>query len=382
MKKQLVLLASSALLLASCATTPKAKNYSDKNIKLLISQMTLEEKIGQLFVIRPESLDPQFTTKEAHENYTKGTTKVTSKIEENYNKYPAAGFTLFKKNIKSPEQIKHFNNQLHALGRIPPFIFIDEEGGDVARLANHKAFNLPKYESMLSIGNTEDPQNAYKAGLEIGKYLKKYGFDADFAPVADVNTNPDNPIIGKRAFSSDPEIAAKMNQAFLKGLNQAGIKGCLKHFPGHGDTQTDTHKGYAETLKNWAQLNECELITFKAGIQNNVPMIMVAHITAPNVDPSKVPATFSKLLITEKLRNELNFQGVIISDALEMGAITKDYPPEQASIKAIQAGIDIILIPYDYKTAYTSLLNAVKNSTIPESRIDQSVERILKYKLQ
>lgn len=341
----------------SCKTTKIADDLEKKDL-------ALREKIGALFVIRPESLDPNFSAEDVHFSKNKiASTKITKEMKKTFEKYPAGGIILFSKNLQNPNQTKNFTKQIHELKK-GILIYIDEEGGKIARLANNNSFNLPKYIDAKTIGETKNPQNAYKMGKTIGKYLKEYGFDVDFAPIADVDTNPKNPIIARRAFSSDPKIASEMVVAFQNGLESEGVLGCLKHFPGHGDTQTDTHKGYAQTTKTWQELLDCEMITFKAGIKNNIKYIMTAHISAPKIDESGVPATISGVLLTEKLRNELNYNGIIITDAMEMGAITKKYNPQEAVIKAIQAGADIILIPYDYIKTFNAVYDAVKKGEI------------------
>lgn len=341
----------------SCKTT-KIDNDLEKK------DLALREKIGALFVIRPESLDPNFSAEDVHFSKNKiASTKITKEMKKTFEKYPAGGIILFSKNLQNPNQTKNFTKQIHELKK-GILIYIDEEGGKIARLANNNSFNLPKYIDAKTIGETKNPQNAYEMGKTIGKYLKEYGFDVNFAPIADVDTNPKNPIIARRAFSSDPKIASEMVVAFQNGLESEGVLGCLKHFPGHGDTQTDTHKGYAQTTKTWQELLDCEMITFKAGIKNNIKYIMTAHISAPKIDESGVPATISGVLLTEKLRNELNYKGIIVTDAMEMGAITKKYNPQEAVIKAIQAGADIILIPYDYTKTFDAVYDAVKKGEI------------------
>lgn len=380
-------------LIFSC-TTVKI-NVSEKNqpsdnnqfIEDLMNNMSLDQKIGQLFVIRPSSIDERIVVYEPNLPGAIKTTFVTPEMKKFYEKYPAGGFALFQDNIETPEQLIKYNQDLHNLGpstnNVTPFIFIDEEGGLVSRLAGHAEFNLPEFESMASIGKTGNPENAFKTGAVIGAYLKDYGFDADFAPIADVFTNPDNKVIGTRAFSSDPETASAMVLKFMDGLHSKNIKGCIKHFPGHGDTSTDSHYGLPETLKNWNELMDCEMITFKAAINAGAEMIMTAHITVPAVTGNRLPATVSSIMLTDKLRNELGYNGVIITDALEMGAIAHVYPGvmENACVDAFIAGADLLLMPRDYKKSFMAMKNAVKDGKISIERLDESVRRILKYKM-
>jgi beta-N-acetylhexosaminidase len=235
---------------------------------------------------------------------------------------------------------------------------------------------------MEAIGKTGDPANAYECGNTIGTYLTKYGFDIDFAPVADVNTNPDNVIIGPRAFSDDPAVAAPMVTNYLQGLKDAGITGCIKHFPGHGDTTADTHYGYAKSLKTWDEMMQCEMVTFRAGIKWGCQLIMTAHIAAPNVTGSDAPSTMSPIILQDKLRGELGYRNIIVTDAISMGAITNQYTTAQAAVGSILAGSDIVLDPRNYVEAFDAVMAAVADGTISEERINQSVRRILTLKLQ
>ena len=224
-------------------------------------------------------------------------------------------------------------------------------------------------------------EDAYEFGNSIGRYLALYGIDIDFAPVADVNTNPQNPVIGDRAFSEDPSDAAGKVVKYLQGLSDAGIYGCIKHFPGHGDTQTDSHFGYAQSLKTWEELLSCEMIPFKAGIEAGTPLVMTAHIAVPSVTGSAIPSTLSPLMLTEKLRGELGYDGIIITDALRMGAISKEYSASEAAALAFIAGADILLLPENPLEAFKGVMAAIEDGRITEERLDASVRRILELKI-
>ena len=200
--------------------------------------------------------------------------------------------------------------------------------------------------------------------------------------MADVNTNPENIVIGARAFSDDPQVAAPMVTNYLQGLKDAGIVGCIKHFPGHGDTKADSHYGYAQSLKTWDEMLNCELITFKAGIQWGTQLIMTAHIGTPNVTGSEVPATMSSFILQDKLRGELGYQNIIVTDAMEMGAITQQYNNAEAAVGTLQAGADIVLGPQNFVKAFDAVVKAVEDGVLTEQRIDQSVRRILRLKNQ
>ena len=335
--------------------------------------MTLREKIGLLFILRPEAIGGSMTA-------------LTQEGIAFYEKYPAGGFCLFDRNIKGPEQLAAFTQQLHSLGgRFSPILTIDEEGGNVVRIAANRTFDVPRYPAMgnLAAGSDAAQKKAgvFETSRQIGTYLRDYGIDLDFAPVADVNTNPYNPVIGTRAFSSDPKAAAELVAEAVRGFQEAGMGCCLKHWPGHGDTKTDTHKGYASTEKTWEELLACEVLPFEAGIEAGADMVMAAHIAAPAVTGSDEPASLSYTLITEKLRKELGFDGVIVTDSLEMGAVSGSYGPGEAAVLAIQAGADILLMPADYEKAFDAVLAAVEGGEISMERLNESVRRILQMRI-
>ena len=357
----------------------------------ILSNMTLAEKVGQLFLIRPEQINPYESARlktarsvmdNAADNSGANTTELTDAMRGMLDRYPAGGFILFAKNITSPEQVIKFNQDLKQSCKITPFLAIDEEGGRVARIANHAGFEVKKYKSMYSIGATGDFSKAYEAGDTIGGYLNQYGFNLDFAPDADLTTNPNSNSsgIGDRSFGGDPELVSEMVRNFISGLHNHGVLATLKHFPGHGDTSSDTHNGYVAVRKSWDELLNRELKPFINNF-DMTDMIMVSHVTAVNAISDGMPATLSWELLTGKLRNELGYQGLLITDALEMGAITENYTPAEAAVMALEAGNDIILIPQDYPAAFDGILAAVWTGRIPESRIDESVKRILTAKL-
>lgn len=354
-------------------------NNSHEGTALDFNKMTLREKVGQLFFVRPEALDTSIHWDE-YADLTEYKLQQVNETMLSVNKdYPVGGVILFAHNIENEAQLVPFVKEIKKLNG-SPLLAIDEEGGRVARIANNGTFDVPKYESMAKIAESGDPSEAKKAAYIIGSYIKEYGFDIDFAPVADVNTNPENIVIGPRAFSDDPETAADFVVSYLNGLDSANVIGTLKHFPGHGDVKTDTHSGYAETNKTWDEMLECEMIPFKAGIKAGAQMIMTAHIAAPKVTGNDLPSTLSSVILQEKLRGELGFKGVIVADAMDMGAITKQFSNTEAAIKAIQAGVDIILCPKDFVQALDAVVEAVEKGDIEESRIDESVKRILALK--
>lgn len=384
MKKTCFLLAVCLTLLTipGCKSAPRKNVLTPSQadvIEAQLSRMSLREKVGQLFCVRPEALDPVFQSsgKGMVEYKMQAVNEQTKAFSE---QYPVGGVTLFSHNIDNPEQLKAFTQDLHALPGAP-LLSIDEEGGRVARIGGNERFDVPTYTSMAAVGATGDPAKAYEAGVAIGIYLKEYGLDVDFAPVADVNTNPRNIVIGDRAFSDNPKTAAPMVVKFLDGLEKVGIVGCVKHFPGHGDTSGDSHHEYVQSDKTWEEILNCEMVTFKAAIEAGAPMIMSAHVAVPNVTGDKLPATLSHLMLTDKLRGELGFKGVIITDAMGMKAVSDRYSSGESAVMTLQAGADIVLMPENLPEAFEAVLSAVEDGTLPESRIDESVRRILALKL-
>lgn len=371
---------AAALLSLGMLILPAARAEEDAIMRQM-KGMSLREKVGQLFMIRPDALEGRFGPAELEDNSIVGTTKVSDEMRAVYAQYPCGGFALFRKNILSPSQLRAFAEKLHAISNLTPLLGIDEEGGRIARIANHSApFGVKKFPPMGEIAAQGDPSLAYETGKTIGEYLTAYGIDIDFAPVADVNTNPRNPVIGDRAFGSDPVLAAQMVAQVVRGLHDSGVASCIKHFPGHGDTATDTHTGYAETGKTWEMLRDCEMIPFRAGIEAGTGLVMTAHISAPQVTGTDEPATMSAVLLTEKLRGEMGYEGLIITDALSMGAIREKYTSSEACLACLNAGVDILLMPYDYFEAFDGVVRAVEDGLLPESRIDESVYRILRFK--
>ncbi len=353
-----------------CSTeeTESQETKMEKEISLMIENMTISEKIGQLFFIRPQVLDYCYD-------------HVSEETKIRYDQYPAGGFVLFGNNIYYPDQLTEFTNQLHALSdKLPPLITIDEEGGSITRIASNEYFDVEVFDDMETIAQSQNSNDAGYVGRVIGKYLTQYGIDLDFAPVADVNTNPENPVIGCRAFGKDPVIAGEMVSAAIDGFHESGEMCCIKHFPGHGDTNSDTHTGFAETQKSWEELRSCELIPFIDGINSNADMVMVAHISVPQVTGDDTPASLSEEIVTNKLRNELGYDGIIITDSMEMGAIADIYSSAEAAVKAFSAGVDIILMPENYEDAFNGILEAYNEGIISEERINESLKRIIKLK--
>ena len=345
---------------------------SDLSYSSIIDSMSLDQKVYQLFVVTPEQLT--------------GVERVTaagSTTREALEKRPVGGIIYFASNLVDPAQTRSMlgstQDIVEDVEGLPLFLAVDEEGGQVTRIAGKAAFNVKNVGPMSEVKSVEE---AYYCGDQIGKYLKNYGFNLDFAPDTDVRTNSQNKVIGDRSFSSDPETVAEYGKAYSDGLHANGILSTFKHFPGHGDTLDDSHKGYAYSDKTYEQLKECELIPFKAAGEYGVDMIMAAHVSLPNVIGDDTPASLSEKMITDVLRNELGYDGLVITDALYMGAVTESYGSAEAAKKAFMAGCDLMLMPADLTAAHDAIYFAVKNGEIPEERIDESLKRIVGVKLK
>ncbi len=336
----------------------------------MLSSMTLSEQVYQLFIVRPEQLTGVGVATQASE--------VTGQALEDY---PVGGIVYFADNILTREQCSTMIANSQSYSKIGLFIAVDEEGGTVARVGNNSTMGTTSFPNMKTIGNTGDTDNAYNVGYTIGSELKELGFNLDFAPVADVDSNPDNPVIGDRAFSSDAAVASEMVSAAVQGFHDGGILCTLKHFPGHGDTATDSHEGYTELDKTLEELEEVEFVPFEGGISAGADFVMIGHISVPQVTGDDLPATLSETMIGI-LRNDLGFDGLIITDSMQMEAITDRYTSAEAAVMAIQAGVDMILMPENLQEAAQGVIEAVESGQISRERIEESALRILETKIR
>lgn len=329
-----------------------------------INSMSLAEKIGQMVIVGIDGLEADQNTLEMIE------------------KYHVGGFIFFKRNIEDINQAQKLLNAIKEVNKkennIPLFLSIDEEGGKITRMPQDFR-RLPTNER---IGLVNDADLSHQVGRILGEELNIFGFNMDFAPVLDVNSNPQNPVIGERAFGADPTLVSKLGLATMKGLKEENIISVVKHFPGHGDTAVDSHIGLPKVEHDLKRLESFELEPFNKAIQNDVDGIMIAHILLPQIDQNH-PATLSKTIITDILRDQMKYTGVVITDDMTMGAITKNYEIGEAAIQSIKAGSDIILVCHEYKNqirVINALTDAVKRGEISLDRVDESVYRILKLK--
>ncbi len=338
----------------------------DIMIETLIDGMPLEDKVAGLFVVTPEAITGVDTATMAGD----GTRMALEK-------YPVGGLIYFQKNIQSEEQIKEMLANTKLYSKYPLFLAVDEEGGKVARVAN--AGIGTAVPAAGDIGATGDANNAYQAGLTIGSTLASLGFNVDFAPVADI-TNVEDSVMEGRSYGSDPLTVSGFVTSMLTGLQENGVTAVLKHFPGLGCTTDDTHNGMATTQRTEEEFRAAELMVFQAGIAAGGDMIMVGHMSAPNLTGNSEPCIFSEKLLTDILRGEMEYDGVIITDALNMGAISTYYGADEAAVMALRAGCDMLLMPESFEKAYAGVLKAILDGTISEDRIDDSLKRIYRIK--
>lgn len=342
---------------------------SDQMIQNLMDSMTLEEKIGQmLFLAYRWNQDGESVLE--MDNVLKDTLSI----------YAPGGFVLFSENIESIDQTVALINILQAQSKIPLFISVDEEGGLVTRLNKAPELHSTNMPDAYTIGLTNKPEYAYLAARAVGAEISSLGFNMDFAPVADIFSNPENKVIGRRAYGTEPQLVSVMVSKAVAGFADQNIIPVLKHFPGHGDTAEDTHTGAAFVDNDLERLMSFELVPFKEGIEAGADAVMVAHIILPKLMDDPVPATLSKEVVTGILREKLMFDGVIITDAMEMSAVSTYYYDDEAAVMAVLAGIDMILMPRSVEEAFCAILSAVENGVITEQRIDESVYRILRLK--
>jgi len=343
------------------------QNMSVK-VEETLKSMTLKEKVCQLFVVVPEAVSGD-----------KITTVVNNNFRDGLEKYPVGGIIYFGANILNPDQTKAMlattMNYSMLVEGLPLFQCVDEEGGIVTRIAGNSRFGLKNVGKMAAI-TSEDA--AFNAGNYIGQYLKNLGFNTDFAPDADVLTNGENSIIGSRSFGSNPIIVTELCKKYSEGLHNNGILSTYKHFPGHGATKDDSHKGYVYTNKSYEELSKAELVPFMNA--DDADFIMVGHISLPKVLESEEPATFSYYMITELLKKTYGYKGLVVTDALNMGAITKYNNSAESAVKAFLAGNDILLMPVNLEEAVDGMIQAVESGIITEERLDESVRKIIQVK--
>lgn len=336
----------------------------------ILADMTLKDKICQMLFVTPEALTGFGQVVQSGDS-----------TRDAIANYPVGGVIYFGQNLEDQEQTKEmlagiqsFSMELTGRGL---FLGVDEEGGTVARLADN--LDTAEFDDMRVYGEEGDPDKAYEIGETLAKELTALGFNLDFAPVADVLTNEDNTVVADRSFGSDPELVSSMVSAEVRGLQENRVMAVTKHFPGHGSTGGDTHDGFAASDRTEDELKECDLLPFRAAMDEDVAMIMMGHMTMTELDEDN-PASLSEIIVTDLLREELGYEGVIITDALNMGAIMELYSYGEATVKAFAAGCDMVLCVDELDEVIDAVTDAVEDGILSEEAIDASVLRILTLK--
>jgi len=333
-----------------------------------LDDMTLEQRVGQLFMV--SLFGSQLNESE----------------REFLQRWQPGAVALFGNNAGTPDEVTRLTNAYQQTmvdaGGVPLLIAVDQEGGVISHLTD----GFTTFPAPLVITATGDDDLAFAVGQAMGQELAAVGVNMNLAPVADLETNPNNPIIQRRAFGSDPHIAAPIVASVARGLQDAGVLATLKHFPGHGDTTTDSHVTLPVVNLSRERIESVELVPFQAGIDAGAEAVMVAHIWFPALEPqANLPATLSRNIVTGLLRDEMGFGGLIVTDALAMDAIDTAYSYADASVQAIQAGVDLVAFGIStgmqsQEQAMQAVVDAVRAGTIPEARINESVQRILDVK--
>lgn len=337
--------------------------------RVLMRTMTDEQKIGQLLMVAPEDLSGE---------------RITKRLEDAsfFEKLPVGGVILYGQNLHSEKQllalVADIKDNSHAAGLYTPFVAMDEEGGYVSRL--HGKLGEETADAAETIGQTMDAQNAFQAGSMIGKRLNHYGINLDFAPVADVLL-AHAPELEGRSYGSDPQLVSDMAWQMAEGLRAEGIIPCYKHFPGHGTINNNAHNTPVSHTRTFQEMKGTELIPFRDAIDQGVEMIMLSHLIAKEIDPV-FPASLSRNVVDLLLRQEMGFDGVVITDALRMDAIREKYDEGDAAVMAIQAGVDIVLVPGNGQEAFEAIQKAISKGELTMERIEESVERILALKIK
>ena len=389
-KKKWLAAGMAAAIGVSLVTGWKPAAAKAANVGSIVDQMSLDEKVGQMLM-------PDFRNwKKQGESKATGFTVMNEEVGSLIEKYHFGGVILFAENVTGTEQTARLTDGLQkASPDIPLLITIDQEGGIVTRLQS--GTNLP---GNMAIGATRNEKYAYQTGQVIGSELSSLGINVNFGPSVDVNNNPANPVIGVRSYSSDAGLVSRLGAQTVKGLQSENIAATAKHFPGHGDTATDSHYGLPLVTHDKERLRSVELVPFQKAIDSGVDMIMSAHVQFPAFDnttytskkdgePIMLPATLSKKVLTGLLREEMGFDGVIVTDALNMKAISDNFGQEEAVVKALEAGADIALMPAEVtsldmekniKNVVEKVKEAVESGELPIAQVDESVERILELK--
>lgn len=363
---------------AGAAVTDSASDSApadpDAAVDRLLSSLTLEQRVAQLFVVRPEDITGVGVATAAGETTRRALLEM-----------PVGGLVYFSANLVDVDQTREMLAATVRYGEeacgLAPLLCVDEEGGTVSRVGGNPGFDVENVGDMCDVGATGDADYAREVAAHVGSYLANLGFTVDFAPVADVANNPGSDTMRRRSFGSDASVVAEMVRAQVEGFAQAGVLCSAKHFPGIGGAMGDSHDSRIYSQKTVDEMRDVELLPFRAAVEADVPLVMVGHLSLPSVTGDDRPASVSREVVTGILREELGYDGVVVTDSMAMGAATDSLSAGRLGVEPLLAGADLVLMPADLQAAYQGVLDAVEASELTEERIDVSFRRVARAKL-
>ncbi len=366
-KKFIILFIFIITILTGCSNNKKVSNKDfeklsiEEKVNYKMDNLSIDEKIAQMLIV-------YYIGDEYDEN-------LSNIIKE----VKPGGFILMSDNITTYDRTLNFVKGMQNDSDIPMIISTDEEGGSVQRIKGIRDISVTDIPYMYYLGQTKDKNLAYKVGEIIANELRTIGVNLTYAPVMDIYSNPNNTVIGKRSFGSNPNTVYDMATSLKNGIEDNLVNTCIKHFPGHGDTETDSHFEIPIINKTLDELENSDLLPFIKSI-NDTNMIMVGHIALPKITNSSIPASLSKEIVTDLLKNKYNYKGLVITDALNMGSLTNNYSDKEIYTMAINAGVDLLLMPNGSKNAIKYIKEAIDDEEIDINTINESVRKILTYK--
>lgn len=366
-KKFIILFIFIITILTGCSNNKKVSNKDfeklsiEEKVNYKMDNLSIDEKIAQMLIV-------YYIGDEYDEN-------LSNIIKE----VKPGGFILMSDNITTYDRTLNFVKGMQNDSDIPMIISTDEEGGSVQRIKGIRDISVTDIPYMYYLGQTKDKNLAYKVGEIIANELRTIGVNLTYAPVMDIYSNPNNTVIGKRSFGSDPNTVYDMATSLKNGIEDNLVNTCIKHFPGHGDTETDSHFEIPIINKTLDELENSDLLPFIKSI-NDTNMIMVGHIALPKITNSSIPASLSKEIVTDLLKNKYNYKGLVITDALNMGSLTNNYSGKEIYTMAINAGVDLLLMPNGSKNAIKYIKEAIDDEEMDINTINESVRKILTYK--
>lgn len=366
-KKFIILFIFIITILTGCSNNKKVSNKDfeklsiEEKVNYKMDNLSIDEKIAQMLIV-------YYIGDEYDEN-------LSNIIKE----VKPGGFILMSDNITTYDRTLNFVKGMQNDSDIPMIISTDEEGGSVQRIKGIRDISVTDIPYMYYLGQTKDKNLAYKVGEIIANELRTIGVNLTYAPVMDIYSNPNNTVIGKRSFGSDPNTVYDMATSLKNGIEDNLVNTCIKHFPGHGDTETDSHFEIPIINKTLVELENSDLLPFIKSI-NDTNMIMVGHIALPKITNSSIPASLSKEIVTDLLKNKYNYKGLVITDALNMRSLTDNYSDKEIYTMAINAGVDLLLMPNGSKNAIKYIKEAIDDEEIDINTINESVRKILTYK--